>query len=194
MLQVGTNTNLGALSGGISLQGGTLLTTANFSTSRSIFLDVSGPPNTLLAANGTTATYNGMISGPGLLKLGASTLPTPATIVLTGNNGFSGGTDIFGLTVVAGGNNALGTGSVKMFGGVLDILAGVTLANPISLFLGGTVNNAGTLNNNITDAAGSPKVVINSGTINGNIQLAGQTNFVENLTGGAINGDVTSIV
>jgi fibronectin-binding autotransporter adhesin len=73
---------------------------------------------------------------------------------LTGINTYSGGTTVEGLaTLVAGSDNALGTGSVDLFGGTLMIPAGVTLSNAVNFVIGGVVDNAGTLNNNVLDGS-----------------------------------------
>src|SRR6202011_6034859 len=108
----------------------------NFSTSRTIFLN-STPNNVLATLNGTTATYNGVISGPGNLVLFGTDSLNPGTIILNGNNSYVGGTLIFDATVVAGANGALSDGPVQILNGTFDIVAGVTLSNTINL-LGGT--------------------------------------------------------
>jgi len=79
------------------------------------------------------------IRGTGaLIKLGEGTL------TLSGNqNSYSGGTDILGGTLAVGHANALGSGGIRVGrGGTLSILSGVTLANPISLSEGGTMQKA----------------------------------------------------
>jgi autotransporter-associated beta strand protein len=190
-LSVDNDAELGNPRGGISLQGGELLTTADgFRSARAVQL--SNGFDSLAAANGTTATYTGLFTGSenNTLQIGDS-VQHAGTIVLTGNNTYSGGTDINPLgTLVAGGNNALGSGAVTLFRGTLIIPTGVAIDNPVLLTGGGTVNVAGTLNNSITDAFSAPQIVINSGTINGNVLLGGTNDVVQLFTGSKITGNV----
>jgi fibronectin-binding autotransporter adhesin len=184
-LSVDSDTELGASSGRLTLQDGEFLSTGNgFATTRTIQL-LTGT-DTLAAATGTTATYTGVIRGNAPLVVGD--FVNEGTVVLGGVNTFSGGTQIRG-TLVAASDNALGTGEADLFRGTLMIQAGVTIGNPVVFMEGGLVDNAGTLNNNITDTFSVAEVVLNSGTINGSVTLGGATNRVVN--SGTINGDVT---
>ena len=173
-LSVDADAELGATGvgiGGLTLQGGELLTTANgFTTARTI--NLRNGTDILAAANGTTATYTGVISGDGVVLMIGDFI-NAGTIVLSGNNTYNGGTEIKPGTLVAASDNALGTGPVELFSGTLVIPADVTLPNQVKFVEGGRLNNAGTLNNSITDAFSVAETVINSGTINGNVSLAG---------------------
>ncbi len=80
-----------------------------------------------MANNDIAATAE--ISSGALQKTGAGTL------VLTGNNLYSGGTTVNAGTLVAGGDNALGNGTVKVDGGTLEVSAGVMLANSVSVVI-----------------------------------------------------------
>ncbi len=106
------------------------------------------------------------------------------------NNSYTGGTNILPGTLVAAGNDALGTGPVQLFNGTLTILAGVTLPNEVTFVEGGVLNNAGTLNNNVLDAPAKMVTVINSGTINGNVTIGGATDIVQLFTGSKITGNL----
>ncbi len=90
-LEVGAEANLGAPSGGITLDGGELLSDGKFSTTRALTVTTSG--GTLAAVNGTTATYFGPISG-GFLSIGDGTndgiVIFASTVNYSGNNGFFG--------------------------------------------------------------------------------------------------------
>ena len=187
-LKVNADAELGATRGGLTLQGGELLTTGNgFNSARTIGLRTG--TDILAAAIGTTATYTGLISRNGVVLM-IGDFANAGTVVLSGNNTYNGGTEINPGTLVAAGNNALGSGPVRLFRGTLAIPAGVTLSNPVSFVEGGVVNNAGTLNNSITDAFSVAETVINSGTINGSVTLGGATDIVQLLTGSKITGNV----
>jgi autotransporter-associated beta strand protein len=188
-LSVATDANLGDPSGGITLDNGKLLTTANgFSTARAVDVRPVQGNDTLAAATGTTATYTGVFSDSGRLVVGDGR--NAGTVVLGGNNTYSGGTIIFPGTLVAASNNALGTGSVSQFAGTLMIPVGVTLPNAVNFVSGGTLDNAGTLNNNVTDGQSAPQIVINSGLINGSVTLGGPHDVVQLFTGSKITGNL----
>lgn len=68
------------------------------------------------------------ISGDGgIAKLGSGKLR------LSGDNSYAGGTIINAGTLIAGHNNALGTGAITVSGGKLEVDAGVTLSNAVNL-------------------------------------------------------------
>ncbi|RVC61233.1 hypothetical protein EN759_29640, partial [Mesorhizobium sp. M00.F.Ca.ET.038.03.1.1] len=159
-LSVSADTNLGAASGGLTFNGGTLQTTSAFTSSR----------NVALTDNGTVQTdanlgLTGTISGSGLLtKTGAGTL------TLSGNNSYTGGTRILGGTLEAKGGNAIGdqsaviaqagvfrvlddetigtlsgdAGTVELVG---DLTTSTNFANTIALFYGGISGTGGFVKN-----------------------------------------------
>src|SRR5690606_35939115 len=111
-VQISENANLGAASGGLTLNGGTLATTANMVSTRSITLTGTGGFD---VASGTTLGLVGTIAGAGdLVKQGGGHLQ------LSGDSsGFAGTTTTMGGTLLVG--NADGAGTL---GGSLDILNG----------------------------------------------------------------------
>jgi autotransporter-associated beta strand protein len=117
---VSADNNLGDAAGGLALNGGTLRTTASFSTSRSTTLGAGG--GTFETATGTTLTHTGAIGGTGgLTKTGDGTL------TLANANTYIGGTTVIGgLINFATGNN-LGTGTITLNGGGLQWAGGNTL-------------------------------------------------------------------
>ncbi len=110
----------------------------------------------------TTITVSGVMSGTGgqVLKQNANVL------VLTGNNSYTGGTEISGGTLRIGHDNALGTGTYRMTGSsgiTSNDTATRNIANVLGTFAGSSANytfgsSTGSLNgdlnfNNTTPAA-----------------------------------------
>jgi fibronectin-binding autotransporter adhesin len=60
----------------------------------------------------------------------------------------------------------------------------------VNFVSGGTLDNAGTLNNNVTDGQSAPQIVINSGIINGSVTLGGPQDIVQLFTGSKITGNL----
>ena len=87
-LQIAADANLGAAAGDVTLDGGTLATSANLTSARDIVHGGSG--HDLDRERTPTFTLNGLLSGTGALtKAGAGTL------LLTGDNsGFTGSTPV----------------------------------------------------------------------------------------------------
>lgn len=108
----------------------------------------------------------------GLVKEGTSTL------TLTGNNTWSGGTTVNAGTLVAAHDNALGTGSVDVNGGVLATGPGVTIANGINWSGGTTLAGSGTYQR--SDSWSLPAdFTISPGTSPGNLVIdAGSGNLI----------------
>ncbi|MCD8283452.1 MAG: autotransporter-associated beta strand repeat-containing protein [Opitutae bacterium] len=91
----------------------------------------SGEATTFNPTTNQSLTLAGVLSGSGALaKTGAGELTLSAT------NTYSGGTTIADGIVVAANSNALGQGTVAIDGGQLEVGAGVTLSNAISIVLG----------------------------------------------------------
>ncbi|MEI4507540.1 autotransporter-associated beta strand repeat-containing protein [Sphingopyxis sp. CCNWLW253] len=89
VLRISSDANLGAASGDVTLDGGTLETSASVSSARDIVVASSGA---ISAAADTVFTYNGLFSGTGTLtKNGAGTL-----LVTADNSGFGGSTAVAG--------------------------------------------------------------------------------------------------
>jgi len=122
-LQIAADTNLGSADGDVTLNGGTLATTADLSSGRDVLLTGGGAIST---AGGTTFTLNGLLSGAGALaKQGAGTL------LLTGDNGAYTAT-----TTVAAGTLAV----EGILGSVVGVESGARLEGTGTV---GDVDNAG---------------------------------------------------
>ncbi|MBU6171074.1 MAG: autotransporter-associated beta strand repeat-containing protein, partial [Verrucomicrobia bacterium] len=155
--------------------------TAGGAGSLTIAGNISGGSNVLYLGTKTGASSNiaisGVISGAGgtqnsittsVFKDGANTL------TLSGNNTYSGATLVTAGTLALSGNGTLGSGSVSVTGGTLD-LGGKSVTNALSL-TSGTVSN-GTITNN------GSNFDLQSGTVGA--ALAG-TNGVNKTTAGTL--------
>ena len=87
------------------------------------------------AATGTSATYAGAVSSDGLLTVGDGT--HTGTVILAGDNNYSGGTVVQSGTLLVDNAAALGTGNVTVNSGIL-----ATEVRPINV-LGNYAQNAG---------------------------------------------------
>ncbi|WAC26598.1 autotransporter domain-containing protein [Ancylobacter sp. SL191] len=130
IVEVAADSALGAVTGGVTLAGGTLAMTASFESER--LFAVSPPGGTLDVAAGQTVTLDGALSGSGsLVKAGAGTLALTAdssfsgpTTVLTGTLGLYGASLAGSAVTVAGGATLTGFGSVNS----IAVLAGGALS------------------------------------------------------------------
>lgn len=128
-------------------------------TSGGMFSDGTGDFSTIDLCNGSNTgaqMWNGIISGPGSLRrsspvLSHSTQPG-GSVIITGNNSYSGGTDINDGSLFANNTagSALGSGQVgvRNFGtlaGNGTVLAAVTNGLGGTIQPGSTANNVGTL-------------------------------------------------
>jgi hypothetical protein len=138
-----------------------------------------------LTRDGTSTGVPVVISGPTSVQvLGGYN-------VLNGNNTYAGGTSLISGTLVAGSNNALGTGAVT-FGSnqaSLNLASGVTVGNALNLALGGTLAGNGTFGTPIAAGSGVTLAPGNSpGTLSfaNGLTLAGggALNFQVQLAGG----------
>lgn len=135
VLVVGSDNNLGDASGGVRIDGGTLQTSSSFDSARAVEL---GAGNGAIDTQGNTNTLSGIVSGSGqLIKDGSGTL------ILTGENSYTGGSAVKGgvLQIGNGGTNGSITGNVDLVGpeSTLDI----KLAKDITL--DGVISGSGDL-------------------------------------------------
>jgi autotransporter-associated beta strand protein len=132
----GTNSYAGAITLGaaarINSDSGTLLTLSG-GISGTQNLTIGGAGNTTVS--GTIATSTGTLTKDGL-----------GTLTLNATNSYSGTTTINSGTLTLASNGNLGTSTITLTGGTLD-LGGKNLSNTISGLSGGTLSN-GTITNN----------------------------------------------
>jgi fibronectin-binding autotransporter adhesin len=204
VLSVGTDTNLGNPSGGITLVGGELLTTVDgFTTARTVDVNAGGSPDILAAANGTTATYTGVLSDTGVLVVGDGI--NGGTVILTGANTYSGGTNLNGGILAVSNDGNLGTGPLNFNGGTLEARTGgggITSSKAITLFGNGgtfladagtrsTLSAAITGNGSFTLSGAGTLVLTGNNTYSGGTTISGGTLQIGDTGGsGSIAGDV----
>jgi fibronectin-binding autotransporter adhesin len=140
MLRISSDANLGAAGGGLGFDGGTLNTTADLTSARTVGLTGAGA---ILTDTGTTLTLAGAISGAGTFtKDGAGTL------VLTGTNSYAGATTVNAGALFVNGDQSAATGHTSIassatLGGAGVIGGDVALADGAVLTPG--ANGVGTL-------------------------------------------------
>ncbi|MDF3980428.1 autotransporter-associated beta strand repeat-containing protein [Luteibacter sp. PPL554] len=168
-VQIANDQNLGAASGGLALNNGTLHTTGNVTTARNVTVTGNGTFNT--DAN-TTTTDSGTVSGNGaLIKSGTGTL------AMSGTLSHSGGTTVNGGTLVLSGTNTYTGGNTVNTGGTLQVGNDANLgaqANGVALN-GGTLHTTGnvttarnvTVTGNGTFDTDANTTTTDSGTVSG---------------------------
>jgi fibronectin-binding autotransporter adhesin len=133
-LAISNNASLGASSGTLTLNGGTLEATASMTSTRAVTLGAAG--GSISPDLGMTLTEAGVMSGPGsLTKLGEGKL------VLTGVNTYTGGTTIALGTLAISSDASLGdiAGTLTVSGGTLEATASMTSNRTVVLGAGGGI-------------------------------------------------------
>jgi autotransporter-associated beta strand protein len=123
--QISGNDNLG--SGAVVINGGTLESTADATLNNEVALGDKASAGGIDVDSGTTLTLTGEVGGDALVKNGDGTL------VLTGNNVYSGGTQLNAGTLELGNSGAAGSGTISADGGALSLDDGVKAGNDIVL-------------------------------------------------------------
>ena len=191
---IGSANNLGDSSGVLTLNGGTLETTANISTSNNITVGSSN--GTMLIDPSATYTASGLVSGSGaLIKSGSGTL------VLTSANTYSGGTVLnsgtLQIAVASSGNGAAVTGTFTVNGGELQLNAtgaNSTYSSTIKLNSDATISKTGASQINQTGIISGSGNTLTAYTTASRLYLGGTVTGINqiNITGGAIGLDLTS--
>ena len=162
-LQVSADANLGDASGAVAFQGGTLASTASFTSARSMSLASAG--GTIDTATATALTLSGSISGSGgLTKAGEGTL------VLTGSNTYSG------VTTIAAGILQLGDGGTtgSIVGDVVNN-ASLVFNRSDTYTFPGTISGTGS----VAFTGGGTVLFSNPGAYTGPIAVSGATVYLE---------------
>ena len=117
-LSISADENLGDASGGITFTGGTLGTTASFTSARAITLNTAG---TVQTDAGVITTLSGVIAD-GAGGAGSLTKSGAGTLVLSGANTYTGTTTINGGTLRAGAADVIATSSgLALNAGTFDL-------------------------------------------------------------------------
>ena len=178
-LVISSDASLGNSAGLLTLDGGTLRSTADIAANRAIALGAAN--GTLTTDAGTTYTANGVISGTGRL-----TKAGEGTATLTASNTYTGGTTISGGTLQLGNGGTTGTilgnvtnnatlafnrSDVSTFGGAISGTGnvqqrgtGTTTLSAVNTYSGGTTVQAGTLAGNAA-SFGSGAIVNNAALV-----------------------------
>ncbi|MBS0426881.1 MAG: autotransporter-associated beta strand repeat-containing protein, partial [Proteobacteria bacterium] len=170
-LSIANDASLGAVSGGLTLDGGTLQTTAGITTSRAITLGAVG--GALAPDAGTSLNLGGVISGAGSL-----TMSGVGTLVLAGNNNYAGGTTISSGTLQVGDGGTTGTL------GAGDVVNNGTLAFARSdtLNVDNTIGGTGNLVHN----GGGTLVLSGANSYSGGTTVNGGTLVLDHVTNGSV--------
>jgi len=137
VLSVSSDGHLGGSASTLTFDGGTLRATSGFTSSRSASFTSSGH----IQVMDTPLTMSGVFSGTGFLtKIGSGTL------ILSGNNTYSGGTTFEEgrLSVSADGHLGDSSASLTFDGGILLSTSGFSSARDVSLTSSGTIEVTGT--------------------------------------------------
>jgi len=187
-LEVGSSTALGDNTGGLTVNGGVLylsgysITVGSLSGSGGTITNSnSSSPSILTIVQSTDEDYSGTIedgSGTVVLVISGS-----AALTLSGENAYSGGTDLESGTLKMGNSAALGdgTGSLTVNGGVLDL-------NGQSITVGSLSGSGGTITNHAPSSTSTLTVDQSDETVySGNLQDAsGAVSFVMSGSGALV--------
>ncbi|WP_246041567.1 autotransporter domain-containing protein [Peteryoungia ipomoeae] len=172
VVEVSSDSNLGASSGGLTFNGGTLATRASFNSGRAVTLSGNAE---LDVAGSTNLGLTGVLSGSGsLTKSGAGTL------TLSGTNTYTGGTVLLGGVIVVSSDSSLGTGGLTFSGGTLVTTAGFSSGRAVTLGANEQFDVAGSTNLGLTGVLSGTGSLTKSGT--GTLTLSGNNTY----TGGTV--------
>ena len=147
---LGVNSDINLGTGPLSFDGGTLDALTGITSTKAVTLNAGG--GTFLADPNTVSTLSGTIGGAGsLTKAGLGTL------ILTGVNTYSGGTNLNAGVIAVNNDANLGGGPLSFDGGTLEALTGIASVKAVTLNAGGGTfladpNTVSTLSGTISGA------------------------------------------
>ncbi|MCF7673616.1 autotransporter outer membrane beta-barrel domain-containing protein, partial [Bacillus subtilis] len=191
VVAVGADANLGAGTGALSFDGGTLRTTAGLMLARATTLNAGGGTVDTMSFD---TTMSGVVSGAGALtKTGTGTL------TLSGTNTYAGGTAINGGIVAVGADANLGAaaGVLSFDGGTLRTIASFDMSRATVLGMGGgtfdvttgTLTQAGSLSGAgklVKTGAGMLALTADSTSYKSDVEVNAGILAVDGSLGGAI--------
>lgn len=169
-ISISSNNNLGAATGTVTLDNGTLRVTGDV-TANDRFITINSAGGAISTDDGFTLTLGSQLTGSGkITKNGTGTLS------LGNYSDYAGGTDVnAGTVVVSGDNAALGSGTVTMLDNAILKINGVNIGNDISL---------------LGDGSGSGALIgVGNATASGTLTLNDATTF-----GAAGSSDILNII
>lgn len=191
-ISIDADTRLGDVTtnAAVTLDGGTLTTSAGISTARPITLSSGGGT---LNDGGNSSTFSGVISGSGALtKAGAG------TATFSGTNTFTGGTTVSAGTLSIAGDANLGgsSGGLTLASGTTLAVTGTTSSSRSVSLSGGTptINVAAgtttTMGGNFSGSGGLTKAGTGTLVLNGTSSYSGNTT----VSAGTLQGDSDSLI
>jgi outer membrane autotransporter protein len=185
-LQISSDSNVGAATGGLALEGGTLRASGTITSARTVSLGASAGAGGFEVDPTHMLTLGGEVSGAGaLVKSGLGTL------VLGAANTYAGGTNIAAGSLQAQVTGALGSGPVSVAGNASLLFGGTADAGKLAIDVAARgalpTDNAGFVQFGDKSSAGHARIVTHtdaSAEFRGNAS-AGNA-LIEN-RGGAIN-------
>ena len=141
----------------------------------------------VVATGGTILTINSRITGSGGVTLGGD-----GVINLPNANVYTGPTTLGGGVLNLGSNTALSSGNVNLVNGIVQGLAGVTIANPV------TLNNSNVTLGGVNNLTFTGPVTLNNATDAGSVPYTNTVNVastsVQTITlAGSITGGTFSV-
>ena len=180
--------NLGAATNAASnlvLGGGTLLYTGATATSDRAFTLTDAKTSTINVQTNTLTLSGSVPTSTGTLAKNGT-----GTLILTGSNDYSGGTNLNNGVLQAGSNTALGTSTITFNGGTrLVVASGVNLSNDITIGTNSGASFRGLIENTGGAATVSGDIAINSNALAGGHFFGGSG--TDTLT---VSGAITSTV
>ena len=169
-ISVSADTNLGVSTGALTLDSGTLQLSNSFDNSRTVTLDTGGGTiqTSLLHSN----IFSGMITGTGKL-----TKSGEGTLILSGNNTYTGNTALNAGTLSVNTDNNLGdsAGVLTFSGGTLRLTGNLTSSRMITLNTNGTIETAAGTNSIFSGIISGTGQLLKTGT--GTLTLSGTNSY-----------------